>query len=59
LSLIGSDLRDAVQVWMARIPEGAITAEELAERMFSEVVEALGKEVTFSRARSSCCRRCV
>ncbi|WP_238173680.1 HAD family hydrolase [Kribbella speibonae] len=47
LTLIGSDLRDAVQVWMARIPEGVITAEELADRMFSEVVEALRKEVTF------------
>src|SRR3954454_22365501 len=47
LTLIGSDLRDAVQIWMARIPEGVITAEELADRMFSEVVEALRKEVTF------------
>ena len=47
LTLIGSDLRDAVQVWMARIPEGVITADELADRMFSEVVEALRKEVTF------------
>ncbi|MGW6194858.1 HAD family hydrolase [Kribbella sp. NPDC055110] len=47
LSLIGSDLRDAVQVWMARIPDGVITAEELADRMFSEVVEALRQEVTF------------
>jgi HAD superfamily hydrolase (TIGR01509 family) len=36
-----------VLVWMARIPAGAITAEELAERMFSEVVEALRTEVTF------------
>jgi HAD superfamily hydrolase (TIGR01509 family) len=47
VGLIGSDLRDAVLVWMARIPAGAITAEELAERMFSEVVEALRTEVTF------------
>ena len=47
LTLIGSDLRDAVQVWMARIPEGVITADELADRMFSEVVEALRREVTF------------
>jgi HAD superfamily hydrolase (TIGR01509 family) len=47
MTLIGSDLRDAVQVWMARIPEGVITAEELADRMFSAVVEALRKEVTF------------
>jgi len=35
MTLIGSDLRDAVQVWMARIPEGVITADELADRMFS------------------------
>jgi HAD superfamily hydrolase (TIGR01509 family) len=47
MTLIGSDLRDAVQVWLARIPEGVITADELADRMFSEVVEALRKEVTF------------
>jgi HAD superfamily hydrolase (TIGR01509 family) len=47
LQLVGSDLRDAVKVWMARIPDGAITAEELAERMFGEVVEALRREVEF------------
>src|SRR6266516_7148519 len=47
VGLIGSDLRDAVQAWMSRIPAGAITAEELADRMFSEVVESLGQEVTF------------
>lgn len=47
LSLIGSDLREAVKVWMARIPDGVITAGELADRMFSEVVEALRREVTF------------
>lgn len=47
LALIGSDLRDAVQVWMSRIPAGVITAEGLAERMFSEVVETLRKEVNF------------
>ena len=47
VGLIGSDLRDAVQVWMSVIPEGAITADELADRMFSEVVESLRKEVTF------------
>ncbi|GAA1133019.1 HAD family phosphatase [Kribbella jejuensis] len=47
LSLIGSDLREAVKVWMARIPAGVITADELADRMFSEVVEALRREVTF------------
>jgi beta-phosphoglucomutase-like phosphatase (HAD superfamily) len=47
LGLVGSDLRDAVQVWMARIPAGVITADELADRMFSEVIEALRQEVTF------------
>jgi HAD superfamily hydrolase (TIGR01509 family) len=47
VDLIGSDLRDAVLVWMSRIPAGVITAEELADRMFSEVVEALRTEVTF------------
>ncbi|MGW6283107.1 HAD family hydrolase [Kribbella sp. NPDC055071] len=47
VDLIGSDLRDAVLVWMSRIPAGAITADELADRMFSEVVEALRTEVTF------------
>lgn len=47
VSLVGSDLRDAVKVWMSRIPEGRITAEELAERMFTEVVESLRQEVVF------------
>jgi HAD superfamily hydrolase (TIGR01509 family) len=47
VSLIGSDLRDAVKVWMSRIPDGAITAEELAERMFRAVVDALKQEVEF------------
>ncbi|ADB32849.1 HAD-superfamily hydrolase, subfamily IA, variant 3 [Kribbella flavida DSM 17836] len=47
VSLVGSDLRDAVRAWMARIPAGAITAEELAERMFSQVLESLGREVEF------------
>jgi HAD superfamily hydrolase (TIGR01509 family) len=47
MTLIGSDLRAAVEVWMARIPDGVITADELAHRMFSEVVVALRKEVTF------------
>ncbi|HET6742954.1 MAG TPA: HAD family phosphatase [Kribbella sp.] len=47
MTLIGSDLREAVKVWLARIPDGVITGDELAHRMFSEVVEALRKEVTF------------
>ncbi|NIK59338.1 HAD family phosphatase [Kribbella shirazensis] len=47
MTLIGSDLRDAVQIWMERIPDAVITADELAHRMFSEVVVALRKEVSF------------
>lgn len=47
LQLLGSDLRAAVKVWLARLPEGVITAEELAERMFREVVDALRREVEF------------
>ena len=47
LQLVGSDLRDAVKVWMSRIPSGAITDEELAERMFRAVVDALKQEVEF------------
>lgn len=47
MTLVGSDLRDAVKVWMARIPDGAITADELAERMFGAVVDALRREVEF------------
>jgi beta-phosphoglucomutase-like phosphatase (HAD superfamily) len=47
VGLIGSDLRDAVKVWMSRIPAGAITAEELAERMFRAVVDALKQDVEF------------
>jgi HAD superfamily hydrolase (TIGR01509 family) len=47
MQLVGSDLRDAVKVWMARIPDGVITDDELAERMFGAVVVALRKEVEF------------
>ncbi|MFI7068196.1 HAD family hydrolase [Kribbella sp. NPDC050124] len=47
MTLVGSDLRDAVKVWMARIPDGVITADELAERMFGAVVDALRVEVEF------------
>ncbi|HEY0475641.1 MAG TPA: HAD family phosphatase [Kribbella sp.] len=47
VNLVGSDLGDAVKVWMARIPEGAIQPEELAERMYGEVVRALKEEVVF------------
>lgn len=47
LGLIGSDLRDAVQVWLQALPAGVITGEELAERIFGEVVESLRREVEF------------
>ena len=47
MGLVGSDLRDAVKVWMARLPDGAIEADELAERMFGEVVRSLKESVVF------------
>nr|WP_272954589.1 HAD family phosphatase [Kribbella sandramycini] len=47
LGLLGSDLRDAAQVWLAALPAGVITAEELASRIFTEVVEELRREVEF------------
>ncbi|MEU4191570.1 HAD family phosphatase [Kribbella sp. NPDC026611] len=47
VSLVGSDLRDAVEVWMSRIPAGVITGDQLAERIFGEVIEALRRDVTF------------
>ena len=45
VALVGSDLSAALKVWMARIPVGRITADELAERMFSQVVGTLRQEV--------------
>lgn len=45
MALVGSDLAAAVKVWMARIPAGAIEADDLAERMYSEVVRALKEDV--------------
>jgi beta-phosphoglucomutase-like phosphatase (HAD superfamily) len=45
LGLVGSDLADAVEVWMGAIPEAVISADELADRMFAEVVRALKEEV--------------
>jgi HAD superfamily hydrolase (TIGR01509 family) len=47
VNLVGSDLGDAVKAWMARIPAGAIEPEELAERMYGEVVGTLKEEVVF------------
>jgi HAD superfamily hydrolase (TIGR01509 family) len=45
MRLVGSDLADAVQVWMGALPEGVISAEELADRMFGEVVRSLKEDV--------------
>ena len=47
VNLVGSDLGYAVNAWMARIPAGAIEPEELAERMYGEVVRTLKEEVVF------------
>jgi HAD superfamily hydrolase (TIGR01509 family) len=47
VNLVGSDLSDALLAWMARIPEGAIEPEELAERIYGEVVSSLKEEVEF------------
>ncbi|GAA1573039.1 HAD family phosphatase [Kribbella sancticallisti] len=47
VGLVGSDLGDAVKVWMSRIPEGAIEADELADRMYGEVVRSLKEGVVF------------
>jgi HAD superfamily hydrolase (TIGR01509 family) len=45
MQLVGSDLADAVQVWMGALPDGVISAEELADRMFGEVVRSLKEDV--------------
>ena len=45
VNLVGSDLGDAVKAWMARIPDGVIEPEELAERMYGEVVRSLKEEI--------------
>jgi HAD superfamily hydrolase (TIGR01509 family) len=45
MQLVGSDLADAVQVWMGALPEGVISAEELADRMFGDVVRSLKDDV--------------
>jgi HAD superfamily hydrolase (TIGR01509 family) len=47
VNLVGTDLPNAVVAWMARIPAGAIEPEELAERMYGEVVSTLKEEVVF------------
>jgi HAD superfamily hydrolase (TIGR01509 family) len=45
MRLVGSDLADAVQVWMGALPDDVISAEELADRMFGEVVRSLKEDV--------------
>lgn len=45
MALVGSDLADAVKVWMAQLRPGVIEADELAERMYGEVVRALKEGV--------------
>ncbi|WBQ08493.1 HAD family hydrolase [Kribbella sp. CA-293567] len=45
MALVGSDLSHAVEVWMARLPDGAIEPDALAERMYGEVVRALKEGV--------------
>jgi HAD superfamily hydrolase (TIGR01509 family) len=47
VALVGSDLGDAVKVWMSRIPAGAIEPDELAGRMYGEVIRSLKEEVVF------------
>nr|ASV46992.1 hydrolase [uncultured bacterium] len=44
-ALVGSSLPDAVQAWLAALPAGVISADELAGRMYGEVIDALKEEV--------------
>ncbi|ONI73745.1 HAD family hydrolase [Kribbella sp. ALI-6-A] len=59
ISLVGSDLSDALVAWMSRIPEGAITAEQLAERMFGQVLESLKQEIEFRPGALELLQACV
>ncbi|GAA0946446.1 HAD family phosphatase [Kribbella koreensis] len=45
LALVGSDLSDALKVWMAQLPEGLIEPDELAGRIYGEVIRTLKEEV--------------
>jgi HAD superfamily hydrolase (TIGR01509 family) len=45
LTLVGSDLADALKVWMARLPDGLIEPDELAGRIYGEVIRTLKDEV--------------
>jgi HAD superfamily hydrolase (TIGR01509 family) len=46
-TLIGSDLDAAVEVWMARLPEGAISRTDLAAEVHGEVIRGLKAGVEF------------
>jgi HAD superfamily hydrolase (TIGR01509 family) len=46
-TLVGSDLAAAVKVWMSRLPEGAITAQQLADEIHGEVTRGLKAGVEF------------
>jgi HAD superfamily hydrolase (TIGR01509 family) len=45
MALVGSDLADAVKVWLAALPAGVIESDELAERIYGEVVGTIKDEV--------------
>lgn len=45
LALVGSDLADALDVWMAQLRPGVIEADELAARIYGEVVRTLKEGV--------------
>lgn len=45
VTLVGSDLGDALKVWMARLPDGLIEPDELAGRIYGEVIRTLKDEV--------------
>ncbi|NEA30788.1 HAD family phosphatase [Streptomyces sp. SID13031] len=45
MTLVGSDLADALKVWMAQLPAGTIESDELAERIYGEVVRTLKEGV--------------
>ncbi len=46
-TLVGSDLAAAVQIWMKRLPEGAISPDELAHEVHGEVIRGLKAGVEF------------
>jgi HAD superfamily hydrolase (TIGR01509 family) len=46
-TLVGSDLAAAVEVWMARLPDGAISRADLAAEVHGEVLRGLKAGVRF------------